>query len=177
MESIDNLWLDEQKANECLELHLPYDKSEEDRWLPSFNPPSMALYSKPIVEVHSRPTPFPSPRIKDIKQLRDSLAIKPLRNITRPSKKGASLSENLPEKILDRGDNRGPNLRNPSPTQADSNPDLVKELYPRDNHKANSATTAGACHYSSTEPRNVQGGPKVGGMELDVIQKDFRSGM
>ena len=112
----------------------------------------MALYSKPMVEVHSRPTPFPSPGTRDIKQLRDSLTIKPLRNITRPYKKGTSSNGNLLKKILDRGDNRGPNPRNPSLTQADSNLDLVKELHPRDNHEANSATTTRACHY--LEPRN-----------------------
>ena len=95
MGSTHDLWMDGQRSTELLEFHLPFDRAKHEGWVPSSHAPSMAQHSESMVEIQLRP----SSGLKDIEHLRGSLAVRPLRNITGPARKGASSSGNLSEKV------------------------------------------------------------------------------
>lgn len=80
--STHDLWVDGQRPDELSELHLPSDRAKQDGWVPSSHTPSMAQHLESMVEIHPRPTTPASTGSKDIKHLRGSLAVRPLKNIT-----------------------------------------------------------------------------------------------
>ncbi|KAF3949305.1 hypothetical protein CMV_024810 [Castanea mollissima] len=175
--STHDLWVDRQRSDELLELHLPSDRAKQDGWVPSSHAPSMAQHPESMVEIHPRPTTPASTGSKDIEHLRGSLAIRPLRNITGPTRKGASSSGNLSEKVSHRRDNRGFDSRDPFAAQAHPNSIIHGELHLGVSHEADASAIAGTCHHPSTESSDAQRGIEAGGMEMDDIQEGLCPGM
>ena len=162
-----DLWVDGQRSAELLEFHLPSDKAKQEGWVSSSHAPSMAQHSESMVMIQPRPTTSASSGSKDIEHLRGSLAVRPLRNITRPTRKGDSSSGNLSEKVSHGQDNKGFDSRDSSTAQTHANSIIHRKLHPGDCYEADTVAIAGACHYSSTEPCDAQGGIEAGGMEMD----------
>lgn len=49
----DDLRVDGQKSDRSLELYLPTDEQEHDRWMPSSDQSGLALRPQPMVPIHS----------------------------------------------------------------------------------------------------------------------------
>ncbi|XP_075659352.1 uncharacterized protein LOC142629285 isoform X2 [Castanea sativa] len=143
------------------------------RW----DPPSMAQHPESMVEIHPRPTTPAFTGSKDIEHLRGSLAIRPLRNITGPTRKGASSSGNLSEKVSHGRDNRGFDSRDPFAAQAHPNSIIHGELHLGVSHEADASAIAGTCHHPSRESSDAQRGIEAGVMEMDDIQEGLCPGI